>query len=229
MVSKKQESTTRPPYNPLDKKNLGTSVAEALLQQELVALPPSSFNGAGVYAIYYTGSFAAYEPIRIERAAEGPGVPIYVGKAVPKGTRKGLQVASAQSGRSLYERLQKHANSVDQVGLGRENFRCRYLVVDDIWIPLGETLLIDMFRPLWNVLLDGFGNNTPGRGRKDGEISRWDTVHPGRPWVKGLDLPPNKKNKTAWIKEIRKFFDTGESSDLVMEDEVGYSAEEDAE
>src|SRR5690348_13741510 len=114
MASKKQESTTRPPYNPLDKKNLGTSVAEALLQQELVELPPSSFNGAGVYAIYYTGPFPAYGPIRIGGAVGGPEVPIYVGKAVPKGTRKGFQVASARSGKSLYERLQKHANSVDQ-------------------------------------------------------------------------------------------------------------------
>ena len=29
--------------------------------------------------------------------------------------------------------------------------------MDDIWIPLGESLLIEMFVPLWNRILDGFG------------------------------------------------------------------------
>lgn len=49
------------PFNPLDKKNLGASVAEALLAnavQSLGDLPV--FEGAGVYAIYYTGNFTPY-------------------------------------------------------------------------------------------------------------------------------------------------------------------------
>lgn len=46
----KQES----PYNPLDKKNLGISVADALLARPMDALPPQEqFMGAGIYAIYF--------------------------------------------------------------------------------------------------------------------------------------------------------------------------------
>jgi len=36
------------------------------------------------------------------------------------------------------------------------DFLCRYLISDDIWIPLGESLLIEQFQPLWNVLIEGF-------------------------------------------------------------------------
>jgi len=45
-------------YNPLDKRNLAKSVADALLQQTLGPLPPQErFLGAGIYAIYYAGRF----------------------------------------------------------------------------------------------------------------------------------------------------------------------------
>jgi hypothetical protein len=42
------------PYNPLEKENLGKSVAESLIHQ--VPIPLGSierFSGAGIYAIYY--------------------------------------------------------------------------------------------------------------------------------------------------------------------------------
>ena len=51
------------PFNPLDKRNLGTSVATAMLDKPVVTLPPEPFEGAGIYAIYYTGSYSAYERI----------------------------------------------------------------------------------------------------------------------------------------------------------------------
>jgi hypothetical protein len=54
------------PYNPLDKKSLGISVAEALLIREPVPLAGiERFIGAGIYAIYYAGSFAPYKAIAI--------------------------------------------------------------------------------------------------------------------------------------------------------------------
>ena len=50
------------PFNPLDKKNLGASVAEAMLGSPIHPLGGlSSFEGAGIYAIYYTGDFPAYQ------------------------------------------------------------------------------------------------------------------------------------------------------------------------
>ena len=45
-----------------------------------------------------------------------------------------------------------------------KTFQCRYLVVDDIWIPLGEALLIAKFSPIWNKVVDGFGNPRPRKG-----------------------------------------------------------------
>lgn len=168
-----------PPYNPLDKRQLGRSVANELLTRPLVplaTLPP--FRGAGIYALYYSGPLAAYANWH------GDTRPIYVGKAVPKGARKGLVGLDVPAGRVLYNRLRHHATSIRRGhGLKIEEFSCRYLIVDDIWIPLGETLLITEFQPPWNHPLDGFGNNVPGKGRYEGVRSAWDTVHPGRIWA----------------------------------------------
>ena len=77
------------PFNPLDKKNLGISVADALLAQEIEQLPPEPFYGAGIYAIYYNGDFPPYKKISIKQLRGKEAIPIYVGKAVPPGARKG--------------------------------------------------------------------------------------------------------------------------------------------
>jgi hypothetical protein len=140
------------PYNPLDKIHLGESVARALLARPVVTLPPSeSFIGAGLYALYYTGDFPAYRRIAEQNSHDAWALPIYVGKAVPAGARKGGYGLGAAPGEVLYRRLCEHALSIQQTAnLALSDFRCRYLVVDDIWIPLGESLLISMFVPLWN-------------------------------------------------------------------------------
>ena len=76
----------QPGFDPLDYGNIAKTVVDALLSHPLVPLDGvSPFDGAGIYAIYYSGPFAAYGLI-----AEQPGaVPIYVGKAIPPGGRKG--------------------------------------------------------------------------------------------------------------------------------------------
>lgn len=76
------------PFNPLDRTNLGESVAEALLQQVAGPLPPTEpFIGAGVYAIYYEGAFDLYRDIADLNREGWYRWPIYVGKAVPAGLR----------------------------------------------------------------------------------------------------------------------------------------------
>ena len=60
------------------------------------------------------------------------------------------------------------------------------IAVDDIWIPLGESLLIGRFSPIWNTIVDGFGNHDPGSGRRNQARSRWDVLHPGRNWAELL-------------------------------------------
>jgi len=172
------------PYNPLDKKHLGKSVADALLLKEIVPLNDiQSFIGAGIYAIYYDGPFPAYRDIRSSITE----IPIYVGKAVPAGARKGNFGVDSDPGQSLYKRLKEHSESIKQAAnLNIDDFHCRYLVVDDIWIPLGESLIIAKFSPIWNKLIDGFGNHDPGSGRYNQMRSKWDTLHPGRSWAERL-------------------------------------------
>ena len=78
-------------------------------------------------------------------------MPIYVGKAVPAGTRKGGFGLDIEHGSVLYHRLVEHAESVKAaVNLDIADFFCRFLVVDDIWIPLAESVLIEKFKPVWN-------------------------------------------------------------------------------
>jgi hypothetical protein len=180
-----------PPFNPLDKTNLGESVAEALLQQPVGPMPPTEpFVGAGVYAIYYEGDFALYRDVADQNRNELYRWPIYVGKAVPAGARKGGYGLGADPGQALFKRLAEHAASIAQAeNLRLTDFRCRFLVVDDIWIPLAESLLIEMFSPLWNRKIDGFGNHDPGSGRYNQQRSPWDVIHPGRPWAAKLQPP----------------------------------------
>jgi len=175
--------TPQTPFNPLDKLHLGKSVAEALLRVDPVPLGElSRFNGAGIYAIYYLGAFPAYAPI-IARNLDGKfGLPIYVGKAIPPGGRRGGVGVGERPHTAMFSRLSVHRQSIAEVeNLELADFYCRYLLVDDVWIPLGESLLIARFAPLWNLKLDGFGNKTPGEGRFNQTRSTWDTVHPGRP------------------------------------------------
>ena len=172
-------------YNPLDKKNLGVSVRDAMLAQPISPMPPNElFAGAGIYAIYYAGTFPPYQRIATANADDAWEQPIYVGKAIPAGARRGGLGLDAPAGNVLFRRLQEHADSIAQApNLNLADFACRFLVVDDIWIPLGESLLIESFRPLWNRVVDGFGNHTPGEGRFNQKRSAWDIIHPGRPWA----------------------------------------------
>ncbi len=172
------------PFNPLDKRHLGESVAQAMLRKQAVPMSElERFDGAGIYAIYYSGNFEAYEAITSINKEGRFLAPIYVGKAVPKGSRKGGDLESSP-GQVLYNRLAQHKRSIEEAtNLDVADFHCRYLVVDDIWIPLGESLIIAKFLPLWNKLIDGFGNHDPGKGRYAGFRPRWDVIHPGRSWA----------------------------------------------
>jgi Eco29kI restriction endonuclease len=178
----------KPPYNPLDKLNLGLSIAKALLETDARPLAENGqLRGAGVYAIYYIGSFRAYAPIAARNRDDKFGQPIYVGKAIPKGGRKGGLAPAQATGTALRDRLRQHAVSINQTrNLELADFFFRSLVIDDIWIPLGENMLIEQFKPVWNLVIDGFGNNDPGVGRTKQKRSPWDVLHPGRAWAEKL-------------------------------------------
>lgn len=186
-MADKSDYPIYPPFNPLDKRHLGESAANVLLESDVFPLPPEPFIAAGVYALYYTGDFPAYEALAEVNRDGRFACPIYVGKAVPDGARKGGQGDNVDPGAALYKRLTDHTKSVTAAtNLHIEDFHCRFLSVDDIWIPLTESLMIKRFKPVWNVVLDGFGNHDPGRGRRSGRKPMWDCLHPGRAWAEYL-------------------------------------------
>jgi Eco29kI-like restriction endonuclease len=106
----------------------------------------------------------------------------------------------------LYRRLHEHATSIQQAtNLSLSDFTCRYLVVDDIWIPLAESLLISMFTPLWNYYPDGFGPHDPDADDYNQQRSAWDEIHPGRPWA--ARLRPNPRSQTDILQRIAEFLE----------------------
>jgi hypothetical protein len=207
------------PYNPLEKENLGKSVADSLIKQRPTPLGSiERFAGAGVYSIYYTGFFDPYSKLgEWNSSVNDLKIPIYVGKAVPTGGRKGnVDPEISAKGTALYSRLEEHRKSIEQASnLEIDDFWCRFLVVDDIWIPLGESLLIQRHRPIWNSLIDGFGNHDPGSGRHKGARPNWDTLHPGRVWAERC--APSKQTEDQIRQAITEYWEeykSPESDDL---------------
>ncbi|MEN9656710.1 MAG: hypothetical protein RL571_175 [Pseudomonadota bacterium] len=150
-------------------------------------LPPESFLGTGVYALYYIGNNPLYK-----RYAElnrlSYNYPIYVGKAVPKGWRqaRSSDTALTQS-RELIGRLREHNRSITLgANLLAEDFMCRFVIFEEEssdMIGTIEAALIKLNRPLWNTAVDGFGNHDPGKGRYEQAKSDWDVIHTGRMWA----------------------------------------------
>jgi hypothetical protein len=194
---------TPTPYNPLAKANLAESIVSKVLLQEPSELPPQKFEGAGIYLIYYTGDFEPYKPIKAANRNGKFNLPIYVGKAVPAGARKGGLGLDTPHGDALYKRLSKHADSIRaaKTTLDLSDFHCRWLVVDEVFITLGESMLISHFKPLWNSVLEGFGNNTPGVKRFTGKRPTWDIIHPGRTWAEKMPADVNIQSVLQRIKQ----------------------------
>ena len=134
-----------------------------------------------------------------------PDAPIYVGKAVPPGSRRGDDVDIDRP--VLRQRLREHTRSIAAAeNLDLSHFTCRHLSVVPVWITLAERFLVNHHRPLWNVCLDGFGDHDPGKGRSGSERSWWDTLHPGRLWTEKLQ---KNKSEAAALEIVRNFLDVG--------------------
>ena len=171
------------PHNPVDKKNLAEGIVRRISLQPACPMPPDTpFIGAGVYLLYYVGSADLYAPVAALNKDEKFALPIYVGKADPKGTRKGARL-DPKPGPAIFQRLGQHADRIRATqNLKIKDFYFRFVVLDYVWIRLGEAGLIDHYRPLWNAMLDGFGSKIPGANRAKQKRSAWDTIHPGAGW-----------------------------------------------
>lgn len=205
-------------YNPLDYANLTRNCVEELMRRGPFDLPlDHEFAGAGVYALFYKGTAKIYAKVRSEDLTW----PIYVGKAVPPGGRKGG--GAAGGARALHGRVTEHTKSIEAAtNLDIEDFVCRYLVVTPLWITMAERFLIEHYKPVWNICIEGFGNHDPGSGRHQGEITWWDVLHPGRAWAQRL-----RQTRTAKDAQDRlsAFLKTHEKRRL--EDVLAHSAADD--
>ena len=165
-------------FDPLAVENVGVTLAVEILEQPLRAMPPETpFSGAGVYALYYSGSHEAYSTLR-ELDGGRYKYPIYIGKAAGESAKQGFNPHSSNK-RKLYDRIADHAKSIEEVeNLNLDDFQCRYLVLNDAYIALAESVMIRLFRPPWNGM--SFGSKVVGKFREGGTPGLWDALHPGR-------------------------------------------------
>jgi hypothetical protein len=204
------DSDAHRPYNPLEKKHLARSISRAILESEVKPLSETTgLIGAGVYVVYYTGALEWYRSVARANQASKFTQPIYIGKAIPRGGRKGgIGFDSSARGTALRDRLGQHYASVSEAtNLEEPEFHYRSLVVDEIWIPLGENMLIEQFKPVWNRVIDGFGNKDPGIRRKDQFRSPWDVLHPGRKFAEKLGQNPWSMDDI--VSDLRSYLTTG--------------------
>lgn len=177
-------------FDPSDAKVVGNLVANTLLDQQREPLADavcSPFFGAGVYAIYYRGTFESYAPI------SGTEHPIYVGKADP--AVFGAQTAREQ-GAKLFGRLKEHSKTISSAdNLDLNEFDCRHLAVRSAFIGTAENILIDWFKPIWNKemkICQGFGKHGDSPETRANKRSAWDTLHAGRAWAASAGNVPGK-------------------------------------
>lgn len=190
-------------YDPLTYNNLMAGLVVHFERRPRKALGDTDdVEGPGIYALYYAGTFSPYASIANSEH------PIYVGKAVPPGLRKG-DIVDANAP-ALRRRLREHAKSIDAAGnINLADFACKHMAIEPVWITLAERFLIEQYSPLWNLALDGFGDHNPGKGRRDSQRSWWDTMHPGRPWAEEL---VHSKTRAQAERKVMDFFGTGQST-----------------
>ena len=187
-------------FDPFD-GDVAADLLAAFESQPLLKFPPADLAfGCGVYAIYFVGSHDAYPDLVGRRKS-----PIYVGKAVTPGTRKGSVGSRNGKGNFVVKRLAEHAKSIQLTSdLNIADFRYRLLLVVPLFTNTAESILIDHFKPLWNNTIPGFGIHAPGSGRSNQRRSDWDTLHRGR---KFAETRPEGKHVDEVKTSIRIYFE----------------------
>jgi len=82
---------------------------------------------------------------------------------------------------------------------------CRFVIFEEEgsdMISTIEAALIKLNKPLWNTVVDGFGNHDPGSGRYEQAKSDWDVIHEGRAWAKKCN--GIHREKSSIISNIRQ-------------------------
>jgi hypothetical protein len=153
----------------------------------------NKLKGQGVYLLVYRGEFSAYLPIAEANRGGSFTFPIYVGKAWAMSKHRSQKVAAERAGR--------HRRSIELVeNLNLRDFALRFIELPWDRVETTERALIEMYAPLWNLALHGFGNKHPGAGRDGQRKSPFDSLHPGRTFAESL--PPGIASDTVLCAEI---------------------------
>lgn len=187
------------PYIPMDPVLVHTitlSMARRLNEQgpfDLRIITP--FRGHGIYGIYYQGDNTVYQAL----VSMGSLCPLYIGAA-----------AQDANSSSLYTRLEDRRNDLTHLGL--ENFTVRFLCLPPHLVKFTEHNLIELYQPVWNTYLRGFGARggaRDGSGRSLHAVSLWDTIHPGRPTVRATprDRTSVERRLVAAVRASRRAYD----------------------
>jgi hypothetical protein len=175
-------------FDPSNPAVVGRLVAITMVAQSRRPLATvERFYGSGVYAIYYTGTFAAYRSLAKKEH------PIYVGKADPADP---AGKTAFEQGERLAGRLNEHRKNIGKASstLLIGDFEYRALVVQTGWQASAEDYLIHLFKPIWNSEMNicyGFGKHGDDPNTRANLRSPWDTLHPGREWA---HRDPNMKD-----------------------------------
>ncbi|HEX8214002.1 MAG TPA: Eco29kI family restriction endonuclease [Allosphingosinicella sp.] len=167
-------------FDPSNPKVVGRFVALALVAQPRCPLEQVELSyGSGIYALYYSGAFPAYDAI------SGSETPIYVGTASPA---VGNARTPYEQGPRLSERIRYHAGNIAKATstLSLSDFQYRSLVVQSGWEKQAESYLIHLFHPVWNKevkIMSGFGKHGDSPTMRQHGRSPWDTMHPARTWA----------------------------------------------
>lgn len=129
-------------FNPLGLAQMSENLRSALEAQPRVALAGlQPFTGAGLYALYYRGNLPIYQDLSETL------VPLYVGKAEAGNSSYGDSPNERKP--KLYKRIDKHRASISEANnLSVEDFDVRYILLDDVWIVLGERALLRAYSPV---------------------------------------------------------------------------------
>jgi hypothetical protein len=116
--------------DPLVLKGLENTITEALVKapaHPLINVQP--FEGGGVYALYYTGNFPAYDRLAEFNRDGRFQFPIYIGRALTGSARR-LNNDAALIRNWLYRRITEHVKSISKASnLKVSDFFCRYAVM----------------------------------------------------------------------------------------------------
>ena len=133
-----------------------------------------------------------------------------------------------QAGKVLFSRLKNHADSIRNTkNLKVDKLWYRYLSLKDFFIPLCESLLIDRYTPIWNKVIDGFGNKVVGAGQEnEQQKSMWSVSTRAH----GAAAKTNKKYPTAAgvLDKLQQFY-AGKPVPLISTTDAVAAAEEEGE